>query len=85
MAIGMTLLGVNGAADGVDDANGVDGVNGKDDVNGVDDADDADGVDDANGVTLVEAAMSCHPWPREVAAVAPLPRRETGVSEWSNV
>ena len=68
----MALLALPDGADGV--ADGVDDV-----------VDDADGVDDANGVTLVEAAMLCHPWPREVAAVAPLLRRETGVSEWSNV
>ena len=52
---------------------------------GVDGVDDAGGVDDADDVAPVEAAMLCHPWPREVAAVAPLLRRETGVSEWSNV
>ena len=57
-------------------------LDGADDVDGVDDAVGVDGDDD---VALAEAAMFCHPWPRVVAAVAPLLRRETGVSEWSNV
>ena len=50
-----------------------------------DGVDNVNGVDDAGDMTLVEAAMLCHPWLRDVAAVAPLLRRETGVSEWSNV
>ena len=53
-------------------------LDGADDVDGVD---DAGGVDDADDVAPVEAAMLCHPWLRDVAAVAPLLRRETGVSE----